>query len=418
MSQPNSRATTAGLWLALLAIIVVLPFAFSSAFAISLLCQIGIVVIFALSFNMLLGQTGLLSFGHAVYYGLGAFATMHALNQFGKHFPVTLLPLVGGIFAMICATVLGYVTTKRAGATFAMISLGIGELVAASSLMFAGFFGGEGGITGDRVTGTGWFGINYASQREMYFLIAGWALVSTLLMYAITQTPLGRIANAVRDNAQRAEFIGYNPQRVRFLMVVLSGFFAGIAGGLLALNYEIVTAETLTGHASGMVLLMAFVGGVGFFYGPIIGAALVAVMRIAVGSVSEAWLFYFGVFFLVIVLYAPGGIASIVTVQIRLWKAQLTAPMLGHYARILASGVVLLVSSVVCVEMGYVALSHSGGSKTAKLFGLALDTTRADIWGYVAVAMAVGAYLLNSAFNGIREPWHRAITALVQGGAK
>ena len=183
-----------------LAMITVAPLLFHKGFTLSLLCQIGIMTIFALSYNMLLGQTGLLSFGHAVYYGLGAVGTMHALNAVtasARWFPVTLLPLVGGLTGLLLGLVLGYVTVRRAGTTFAMISLGIGELVAASALMFPALLGGEGGISGNRVTGKGWFGITYGPQVQMYYLIAGWVFVCLIALYALTQTPLGRIANAV-----------------------------------------------------------------------------------------------------------------------------------------------------------------------------------------------------------------------------
>ncbi|TMA22530.1 MAG: branched-chain amino acid ABC transporter permease, partial [Deltaproteobacteria bacterium] len=247
-TPPLLNARRLVFWSAYLALLVLLPLAVHKGYWLSLLCQIGINTVFALSFNMLLGQTGLLSFGHAVYYGLGAFVTMHALraiNASSLHFPITLVPLVGGAAGLLFGVAFGYVTTKRAGTTFAMISLGIGEMVAASSLMFPSFFGGEGGVSSNRVVGgKGLFGITYGPQIQMYYLIAGWAFLSILAMYALTQTPLGRIANAVRDNPERAEFVGYNPRRVRFLMMMLAGFFAGIAGGLTALNYEIVTAES------------------------------------------------------------------------------------------------------------------------------------------------------------------------------
>jgi branched-chain amino acid transport system permease protein len=119
---------------------------------------------------------------------------------------------------------LGYVTTRKAGTTFAMISLGIGELVAACSLMFPGVFGGEGGVSGNRVVGKEAFlGFTWGPQVEMYGLIVLWAFICTVAMFALTQTPLGRMANAVRDNPERAEFVGYDTERVRFLMVVLSG---------------------------------------------------------------------------------------------------------------------------------------------------------------------------------------------------
>ncbi|MEK7361323.1 MAG: branched-chain amino acid ABC transporter permease, partial [Pseudomonadota bacterium] len=120
-------------------VMIVLPLIFTGGFTLTLMSQIGIGVIFALSYNMLLGQGGMLSFGHAVYSGLGAYFTVHALNLISKgafYFPVTLAPLIGGLAGAACGVIFGYVTTKKSGTTFAMISLGIGEMVFASSLMF------------------------------------------------------------------------------------------------------------------------------------------------------------------------------------------------------------------------------------------------------------------------------------------
>ncbi|MBL8486781.1 MAG: branched-chain amino acid ABC transporter permease [Rhodocyclaceae bacterium] len=406
------------LWLGGLAIAIVLPLVFSKGFAVSLLCQMGIMVVFALSYNMLLGQTGLLSFGHAVYYGLGAFVTMHALNMVGKGgFPITLLPLAGGAAGMAAGILLGYVTTKKAGTTFAMISLGIGEMVAACSLMFPGFFGGEGGVSGNRVTGKGLFGISYGSQTEMYYLIAGWAFVCVAAMFALTQTPLGRMANAVRDNPERAEFVGYDPQWVRYLMMVLSGFFAGIAGGLTALNYEIVTAETLNAHTSGVVLLMAFVGGIGFFYGPIIGAILITIMQIAIGGITKAWLFYFGLFFLFMVLYAPGGIASLLTVQRRLWVARLWWPLLPGYLLVLPAALVSLAGIVALVEMGYGLLEQEGtGEHAVHLVGLSIDAASGAAWAGAAALLAAGLLLVRWTWGRLEVKWNAALSALQNPG--
>ena len=137
-------------------VFLAMPLAFSKGFALTLMSQMGIMIIFALSYNMLLGQSGMLSFGHAVYSGLGAFFAMHAMKAIGAGtlaWPISLLPLIGGLAGAFFGIVFGYLTTKKAGTPFAMITLGIGEMVFAASLMFPGVFGGEGGITGDRAAG-------------------------------------------------------------------------------------------------------------------------------------------------------------------------------------------------------------------------------------------------------------------------
>ena len=393
-------------WSASLAFVVVAPLAVHKGHWLSLLCQIGINTVFALSFNMLLGQTGLLSFGHAVYYGLGAFVTMHALraiNAGSLHFPITLMPLVGGAAGLLFGIAFGYVTTKRAGTTFAMISLGIGEMVAASSLMFPAFFGGEGGVSSNRVVGgKGLFGISYGPQIEMYYLIAAWTFLGILAMYALTWTPLGRMANAVRDNPERAEFVGYNPRRVRFLMVMLAGFFAGIAGGLTALNYEIVTAESLSAYTSGLVIMMAFVGGIGAFFGPILGAALITVLQIVVAGATEAWPVYFGLIFLLVVLYAPGGIAGILLEQARLWRSGELRRLWPSYLFAAVPALILGGAVIFLVEMSYALVNSSKtGSSEVRVLGLGLDAGRALTWIGGAVALAIGVALLRAASRRI-----------------
>jgi branched-chain amino acid transport system permease protein len=407
------------LWGGGLAVAVALPLVFKSGFVISLLCQMGIMVIFALSYNMLLGQTGLLSFGHAVYYGLGAFISMHALNLIGNNggpLTVALLPLVGALAGLLGGVVLGYVTTKKAGTTFAMISLGIGELVAACALMFPGFFGGEGGISGNRVVGKGnLLGFTWGPQVEMYGLIVAWAFLATVAMYALTQTPLGRMANAVRDNPERAEFVGYDTQRVRYLMLILSGLFAGLAGSLTALNYEIVTAETLNAHTSGVVLLMTFVGGIGFFYGPIIGAILITVMQIVIGGMTHAWLLYFGLFFLFMVLMAPGGIASVIAVQRNLWQAGLFGRMVPHYLAAALPVLILLTGLVGLVEMSYALLAGEGvgaGDTATRVMTMELHLNTAGPWLAALGVTATGFVLTRWIGGRTRAAWNTALSTL------
>ena len=134
----------------------------------TMLSQIGIAIVACLSYNMLLGQGGMLSFGHAVYTGLGTFVAVHALNRVGDGaaIPVSLVPLVGGLAGIVFAVILGYVTTKKAGTPFAMITLGIGELVFAMSLMIPEFFGGEGGVSANRVAGQPLFGITFGPRSR------------------------------------------------------------------------------------------------------------------------------------------------------------------------------------------------------------------------------------------------------------
>ncbi|MEO6024404.1 MAG: branched-chain amino acid ABC transporter permease [Burkholderiales bacterium] len=397
------------LWLASIIFVIVLPLIFKQSFAVSLFCQMGINVIFALSYNMLLGQTGMLSFGHAVYFGLGAFFSIHALNMIGAgtlHYPVSLLPVIGGVVGVLFGVLFGYVTTKRSGTPFAMISMGIGELVFACSLMFPAFFGGEQGISANRVVGEKWLGIiNYGPQIQVYYLIALWALISAALMYAFTHTPLGRVATAVRDNSERAQFVGYNPQRVRFLVLVIASGFAGVAGALSAINYEIVTAENVSVQTSGSVLLMTFIGGVGSFYGPIIGAILVTFLQVALSSYTKAWLLYFGLFFLIMVMFAPGGIASLIELHRATWKAKLTSRLMPSYGMAAVPLLIALTGLVGLVEIIYYLETQAGSGSAMKLAGFEFDAAKPVPWLVCLTLLIVGLLLLRYASKGVRASW-------------
>ena len=145
-------------------------------------------------------------------------------------------------------------------------------------------------------------------------------------MYAITRTPLGRMCNAVRENPERAQFVGYNPQTVRFIAFSLSGFFAGIAGALAAINFEIVNSSYVGLGQSGVVLLAAYIGGVGYFIGPVIGAIIVTYLQVMLSDVTAIWQLYFGLLFIVIVMFAPNGIAGLLAMHQPLWRARRAAP--------------------------------------------------------------------------------------------
>jgi len=406
-------------WSAVAVVFMLLPFVFSGGFALSMLSQMGIAVIFALSYNMLLGQTGLLSFGHAVYFGLGAFMTAHAINLVADGsawWPITFMPLVGGLTGMAFGLVLGFVTTRRAGTPFAMISLGIAEMVAASALMFTSFFGGEGGIVTDRTAGGSMLGISYGPQEQVYYLIAGWCMVAMIGMFAVTQTPLGRMANAVRDNPERAKFVGYNPTRVRWLMMTLAGFFAGIAGSLTTINYEIITAEALGLVASGNVVLMAFIGGIGHFWGPIIGAVFVTWLQSALSAYTQAWLLYFGLLFLIIILFSPGGIASLITLHEPAWRARLMKRLLPSYAVAAATGVVMLAGLITLIELLYSHGSVETEGSMMSLFGLDVDPHSVFTWGIAAVVFVVGAVLFALASKRVRRAWDEITPQLQASG--
>ncbi|RDI20780.1 branched-chain amino acid ABC transporter permease [Pseudacidovorax intermedius] len=391
--------------------LIVAPLVFTSSLALTMLSQIGYLIIICLSYNILLGQGGMLSFGHAVYTGLGSFIAVHAMNMASKGqipMPLVLIPVVAGVAGAFFAAIFGFVTTKKSGTTFAMITLGIGELVAAMSLMFPGFFGGEGGITTDRVYGK-FLMWNFGPQIQVYYLIAVYCFICTALMFAFTGTPLGRMLNAVRDNPERVEFVGYNTQRVRYLSFIIAGFFAGIGGGLAAINFEIVNAsDSLSTIRSGGYLLFTFLGGATFFFGPIIGAVLLVFASILLSELSKAWLLYLGLVFLFMVMFAPGGVASLIMMNVRVARFGKLGRFTWLYVGLVATGALMAAGFAGIVEMLYHMQLNAALGPTVSFFGIGLDTSSATHWTLVAAVALVGLALFDQVRRRFARRWGQA----------
>ncbi len=423
-TTPGTRSGHWLVWAAIAVLFVVLPLIFTRNASISLMSQMGAMIVLALSYNMLLGQTGMLSFGHAVYSGLGAYFAIHALNRIGEGtlgIPVMLIPLVGGVFGAVFGVIFGWISTKRSGVTFAMISLGIGELVHTVAMMFTGFFGGEGGIYTDRMVGEPFLGITFGPAIQVYYLVAAWTFVCMVAMYAFTRTPLGRIANAVRDNAERAEFIGYNPQRVRFIVLVLSAFFAGIGGGLLVMIFEIVNAENVGAIRSAGMLLATFIGGAGLFFGPVVGALVFVFFSVGLSEVTFAWQLYLGLFFVLLVMFAPGGLAGVAASLLAVSRAGYFARVRGPLLVACLAAVFALLPAIVIIEMAY-GLSWSQVASSEFTFaGIAFNARTVTSWVIAGLWLALGGAWLWRAGRALGQAWDevqgRIASDIQQGGA-
>ena len=390
------------IWSLFALMLALVPLVFTSSLSITILSQMGIAIIACLSYNMLLGQGGMLSFGHAVYTGLGSYLAIHALNSItdgSLPIPVSAVPLVGGLAGMIFAVFFGYVTTRKAGTTFAMITLGLGELVFAMSLMIPEFFGGEGGVSGNRVTGKAFMGITYGPPIQVYYLIAVYTFLAVAAMFAFTRTPLGRMLNAVRDNPERVEFVGYNTQRIRYIAFIIAGFFAGISGGLGALNFEIVTAEVVGAARSGAYLLFTFLGGATFFFGPIIGAVLMVLAFVLFSEFTKAWLLYLGLVFLFMVIYAPGGVASLIMMNLRVAKYGYLRKLWGSYLVLALTALIALVGAAAMIEMIYHLQLNTGSGSELSYLGFTLDSKSVYAW--------LGAICILSTGLGLFEVFRR-----------
>lgn len=396
------------IWGGFALILALAPQLWTSGLSHTLISQMGIAIIACLSYNMLFGQGGMLSFGHAVYSGLGAYLAIHTLNLVSAGsfaLPVSLIPLAGGLAGLFFAALLGWVTTRKAGTTFAMITMGVGELVWSMSLMLPEFFGGEAGISGNRVVGEPVAGISFGPQVQVYYLIAIYCFLSTAAMFAFTRTPLGRMLNAVRDNPERVEFIGYSTRRVRFLAFMVAGFFAGIAGGLTALNFEIVTADVVGAARSGSYLLFVFLGGATFFFGPILGAVLMVVALVLMSEWTKAWLLYLGLIFLLMVMYAPGGIASLIMMNLRLAAFGKLRRIWTAYLALGGAGLAVLVGAAVMIEMVYHLQLNAALGPQLEFLGATLNTHGIDSWFGAVFLTLTGVALFELARRQFTAQW-------------
>jgi len=389
----------------------VLPLVFSTGFAISVMGLMGIMIIFALAYNMLLGQGGMLSFGHAVYFGLAGYFTIHLLNLMGDkvigYYPVSLLPLFGGVVGLFFGILIGFVSTRRAGTIFALISLGFVEMMTAMAFILITFFNGEEGIQADRWVGPEPLGITFGSGIQVYYLIGVWCLVSMIAMYALTKTPFGRMSNAVRDNPERAQFVGYNTQRVRWLTFSLSSFFAGLAGALYALHFEHIGFEAAGLELSGEILLATYMGGIGHFLGPIVGAILFTFLKGVLSDYSSIWYLYLGAVFLLTILFAPTGIAGLILRHEPVWKTdfRLLGKMVLPYLSALISILIAAGAIIGLIEMiNHVADEYSEGS-ILSIYGMAVETTSLIPWLAFGILALIGIGLCRLTFPFVNRNW-------------
>lgn len=260
-------------------------------------------------------------------------------------------------------------------------------------------------------------GFGFGKGIEVYYLIAAWAIVCVVLMYLQTKTPLGRVANAVRDNPERAAFIGYNARVVRTVQFTLAAFFAGIAGGLFAITYEIITAETVGHIPSGNVLMMTYIGGVGHFFGPILGAVLVTFMQLSLAGITHAWLLYFGLLFVGMVVWAPTGLAGIIMVHEPVWKSGLMQRLLRPYGLIALPSLILFLGVMTLIEINYHLSLSVNPKEPMSIFGISFRAQSPIAWIISLVLIAVGFFFFRKAQRVVRDSWSE-VTQLMKGGAK
>src|SRR6476619_5982446 len=403
-----------GIWVAVALLLLVLPKIFSSGGALTTFSLIGISIIFSLSYNILLGQTGLLSFGHAVYYGLGGFLVIHAINIISANklpVPLPVVPLIGGLTGLFFGALLGWVSTQRSGTAFAMISLGVAELIASSALILRTFFGGEAGISANRTKLFRVFDWNFGPQIQIYYLIAAWTLLAVIAMYALTRTPLGRMCNAVRDNPERVQFVGYDPHVVRYLAFCFAGFFAGIAGVLAAINFEIANSAYLGALQSVTLLYSTYIGGIGYFIGPIVGAIFFTVLSLSLSDLTSVWQLYFGLFFIAVVTFAPGGLTGLLMMHRPLVRGGTLGKVLPYYLIALVPTLALVAGLVLALETIVHFSVNASEDPNIKAFGMSFNAASPITWALATFLVVAGYIVARRTWTWLAQAWDEALTA-------
>jgi branched-chain amino acid transport system permease protein len=279
-----------------------------------LLTQIFIASLVAVAFNLLLGTTGLLSFGQAAFYGVGAYTVGLLATKAG----VSTLPalLLAPVFAAAVAALIGFFCVRLSGVHFAMLTLAFGQLVFTIAFKWYGFTGGDNGIQGIPVRPLPG-GIEIGSTQAMYYFALAVVCLSVEILRRIRSSPFGSTLKAIRENAQRAAYLGVNVKLYQWTAFVIAGAFTGLAGGLYALMEKSITPDIIHWTKSGEPVFMTIIGGIYTFAGPMVGAVVFTVLNSYLVAWTEKWALVLGIILLVMVLLLPGGVVGFVNEKAR-----------------------------------------------------------------------------------------------------
>jgi len=270
----------------------------------ALASQMLVFAIFAIGYDIAFGYTGLLSFGHAAFFGLGAYGT--GLSLIHLSIPAPLAILIGVIIGLLVAFPIGYLSIRRRGIYFAMVTLAFAQMVYFIAFKWRSLTGGDDGL--HRVPRPPLGPIDLSSELVLYYFILFFFIVSVILGIRIINSPFGKTLECVRENVDRARSIGYNPTRFKLISFVISAFFAGLAGGLYTLLQNFVPLFTLSLDTSGDIVLMTLIGGMGTLYGPIMGAMALIFLKDLLSTYTNIWPLFLGLLFVVSVMTFRRGV--------------------------------------------------------------------------------------------------------------
>lgn len=298
-------------WLlaALALLLIVLPFFVYPIFLLKLMCF----VLYASAFNLLLGYCGLLSLGHAAFFGGGAYVTALGLSQWGLTPEVALV--LGTAGSALIGLAFGVLAIRRRGIYLTMVTLGLAQLVYFIAVS-SPYLGAEDGIQGVK-RGLLFGVLDLSNDSALYAVVAVIFALAMLLIYRVTFSPFGRVVRALRGNEARAQSLGIDVARAKLRVFVFSAALSGLAGSLKALVFQIATLNDLSLSNSGEVVLMTLIGGVGTFFGPMIGAAVVVVSQNYLAWLGEWVVFCQGLIFVLCVLAFREGIVGVITKKVK-----------------------------------------------------------------------------------------------------
>jgi branched-chain amino acid transport system permease protein len=271
--------------------------------------EIIIMALFAMTWKMLLNEGGLFSFGHALYFGLGAYASVLGwLHIKGLSFMSGIF--LGGLVAGLVGLILGAFLVRMSGTYFALLTLAFNQLIWAIVWKWRDVTGGDDGL--GKFPKPDLLGISMKNPANFYYVSLIIVGICLFICWYFTRTPLGNVCVSIKSNEERAKFIGFNVNASKLILLTLTGFFSGISGALYAQFQEFIATSTIDLGMSTNVLFMAFIGGIGYFWGPLIGSGIFVYLSEYLSSFTDRWEFIFGLIFIVIVLFAPQGILGIV----------------------------------------------------------------------------------------------------------
>jgi branched-chain amino acid transport system permease protein len=292
-----------GAWLAILAAVVVLPLVVRHAIA----AEIWIFAIFGLGLNLLLGYTGLLSFGQATFFGSAGYVAGYLLKHHAG-IPLAAVLALGIAVGAVSAAAVGYLCVQRSGLYFIMLTFALNQMFYFTAYQWTSVTGGEDGMPG--ISRPPLLGLDLTPPLTYYVFVAVLFVVALWVMKRVVASPLGTILQAIRENEVRAEAVGYDARRFKLLAFVIGGAFSGLAGVLYAMLFGIVPLEAIGFVFSGNVVFATLIGGSGSLYGPIIGAFVFIWLSESVSVVWQRWPLLLGVAFVVVVLFFRGGVVE------------------------------------------------------------------------------------------------------------